>query len=480
MAKFGVRPDQIVDYLALMGDTVDNIPGVDKCGPKTAAKWLAEHGTLDAVIANAAELRRQDRREPARGAAAAAAQPAAGDDQDRRAAGAARAASWRCARATSTLLRELYTRYGFHAALRELDRRRGGAGGTRRGRQAGAEPARGGGRRRRKRRDPALARKGEYECVLDARAARRLAGAAAQRAADRLRHRDRLARPDAGAPGRPELQRRGRHAPATSRSAHDYPGAPAQLPLAEVLDALRPLLEDSGTAEGRPARQVRPARAAPPRRGGARLRRRHDAGKLRAQRRRPAPRHGFARRALPRLLDHPLRGRGRQGREADLRSRRSRSRKPPPTPPRTPTSRCACTASCRRSWRRAGRWRACTARSRCRWCRCSSAWKPTACPIDMDELRRQSAALAQRMHALQQRANELVGRPFNLDSHQAARPAAVRGTEAAGAGEDAAAARPRPTKRRWRRSPSSTSCRAWCSSTARSASCATPTPRSCR
>jgi DNA polymerase-1 len=37
MAKFGVRPDQIVDYLALMGDTVDNIPGVDKCGPKTAA-----------------------------------------------------------------------------------------------------------------------------------------------------------------------------------------------------------------------------------------------------------------------------------------------------------------------------------------------------------------------------------------------------------------------------------------------------------
>ena len=51
--KFGVRPDQIVDYLALMGDSIDNIPGVDKCGPKTAAKWLAEHGNLDAVIANA-------------------------------------------------------------------------------------------------------------------------------------------------------------------------------------------------------------------------------------------------------------------------------------------------------------------------------------------------------------------------------------------------------------------------------------------
>jgi DNA polymerase-1 len=52
-AKFGVRPDQIVDYLALMGDKVDNIPGVDKCGEKTAAKWLAEYGSLAGVIANA-------------------------------------------------------------------------------------------------------------------------------------------------------------------------------------------------------------------------------------------------------------------------------------------------------------------------------------------------------------------------------------------------------------------------------------------
>jgi len=51
--KFDVWPEQIIDYLALMGDTVDNIPGVHKCGPKTAAKWLAEHETLDAVMANA-------------------------------------------------------------------------------------------------------------------------------------------------------------------------------------------------------------------------------------------------------------------------------------------------------------------------------------------------------------------------------------------------------------------------------------------
>src|SRR5574338_139989 len=56
VGKFGVRAAQIVDYLALMGDKVDNIPGVDKCGPKTAAKWLGEHGDLDAVIANAGKV----------------------------------------------------------------------------------------------------------------------------------------------------------------------------------------------------------------------------------------------------------------------------------------------------------------------------------------------------------------------------------------------------------------------------------------
>lgn len=51
--KFGVGPQQIIDYLALMGDTVDNIPGVPKAGPKTVAKWLAEYGTLENLVANA-------------------------------------------------------------------------------------------------------------------------------------------------------------------------------------------------------------------------------------------------------------------------------------------------------------------------------------------------------------------------------------------------------------------------------------------
>ncbi|MET0518815.1 MAG: DNA polymerase I, partial [Burkholderiaceae bacterium] len=57
LAKFGVPPGRIIDYLTLMGDTVDNVPGVEKVGPKTAAKWIAEHGSLDAVIANAAQIK---------------------------------------------------------------------------------------------------------------------------------------------------------------------------------------------------------------------------------------------------------------------------------------------------------------------------------------------------------------------------------------------------------------------------------------
>jgi DNA polymerase I len=57
IAKFGVPPERIIDYLTLIGDTVDNVPGVPKCGPKTAVKWLAEYGSLEGVIANAANIK---------------------------------------------------------------------------------------------------------------------------------------------------------------------------------------------------------------------------------------------------------------------------------------------------------------------------------------------------------------------------------------------------------------------------------------
>jgi DNA polymerase-1 len=54
--KFGVPPNRIVDYLTLVGDTVDNVPGVAKVGPKTAVKWLAQYGSLDAIVEHAAEI----------------------------------------------------------------------------------------------------------------------------------------------------------------------------------------------------------------------------------------------------------------------------------------------------------------------------------------------------------------------------------------------------------------------------------------
>ncbi len=54
--KFGVPPERIVDYLTLVGDTVDNVPGVEKVGPKTAVKWLAQYGTLDNLVQHAGEI----------------------------------------------------------------------------------------------------------------------------------------------------------------------------------------------------------------------------------------------------------------------------------------------------------------------------------------------------------------------------------------------------------------------------------------
>jgi len=55
--KFGVPPERIIDYLALIGDTVDNVPGVEKCGPKTAVKWLSQYDSLDGVIEHASEIK---------------------------------------------------------------------------------------------------------------------------------------------------------------------------------------------------------------------------------------------------------------------------------------------------------------------------------------------------------------------------------------------------------------------------------------
>jgi len=120
IAKFGVGAAQIIDMLALMGDAIDNIKGVDKCGPKTAAKWLAEYGTLEGVIANAdrvggkigENLRGALPRLPLNRELVTIKTDVQLD---------APAKSMTLRERDVDTLRTLYARYGFNAALRELD-----------------------------------------------------------------------------------------------------------------------------------------------------------------------------------------------------------------------------------------------------------------------------------------------------------------------------------------------------------------------
>jgi len=243
--KFGVRADQIVDYLALMGDSVDNIPGIDKCGPKTAAKWLAEYDSLDGVIAHADAIKGK-----------------IGDNL--------RAAVTRLPlnRQLATIktdveleygpqtlplrerdaesLRALYARYGFTQALKDLDgpstptvaSDRIGLRGTEAGHARATVVADA-------TLDPALSAPGEYECI---RTPEQLDAWLAQlRGADEFAfdtETDNLDPMRANLVGISFAVEPGKavYLPL----AHNYPGAPPQLPLSETLESLKPLLQDAG------------------------------------------------------------------------------------------------------------------------------------------------------------------------------------------------------------------------------------------
>ncbi|WP_367347320.1 DNA polymerase I [Stenotrophomonas bentonitica] len=246
MEKFGVRADQIIDLLALMGDAVDNVPGVEKCGPKTAAKWLAEYQHLDGVMAAAPgmkgkigeNLRAALERLPLNRelvtirtdvALDVTPQTLALRDPD------------------VPVLGELYLRYGFTQALKELGGPAAAATAASeapvslRGTAAGyakvpaGEPATA--------LDPALSAPGEYETVLTteqlqawvarAEAAELIAFDTETDALDAMRA-NLVGISLAVEPGKA----------AYIPVGHDYPGAPAQLPRQQVLDALRPVLEN--------------------------------------------------------------------------------------------------------------------------------------------------------------------------------------------------------------------------------------------
>ena len=241
--KFGVRPDQIVDYLALVGDSVDNIPGVEKCGPKTAAKWLTEYGTLDAVIANA------DRIGGKIGENLRAALPQL--PLSRRLATIKtdvpldlRAAELVLREPDVAQLRELYRRYEFRAALKELDATPAATG-------ADAGPATAPAVREtvsvtpesKPAVDPALIVKGEYELVLNqtrfAEWLARLQGAPLVAFDCETTSLDPMRAEIVGVSFAVEPGR-GAYVPL----AHEYAGAPVQLGRDYVLAALKPLLED--------------------------------------------------------------------------------------------------------------------------------------------------------------------------------------------------------------------------------------------
>ncbi|MDR6092819.1 DNA polymerase I [Stenotrophomonas sp. SORGH_AS_0321] len=248
MEKFGVRADQIVDLLALMGDAVDNVPGVEKCGPKTAAKWLGEYQHLDGVIAAAPgmkgkigeNLRAALERLPLNRELVTIRTDVALESGPQ---------DLPLRERNVEELRELYARYGFTQALKELEGSaglapsvaseaapslRGTAAGFARGGSDAAPVAD---------LDPSLSLPGEYETVLEP--------AQLQAWVERLQHAD-LVSFDTETDALDAMRARlvGISLAVEPGKAayipinHDYPGAPAQLPMQQVLDALRPVLED--------------------------------------------------------------------------------------------------------------------------------------------------------------------------------------------------------------------------------------------
>ena len=242
-AKFGVPPQRIVDYLTLIGDTVDNVPGVDKVGPKTAVKWLAEFDSLDGIVAAADSFK------------------GATGDNLRKALDwlplgrklitvltdcdlAAHIAGWPNLDALALrevdkpALHDFYQRFGFRAWLRELDSAVSAdapAAATATAPDAAAQVGT----------QPAVALARDYQTVttwdqLDAWLAQLAAAplAAVDTETDSL---DGMRARIVGISFATEPGRA-----AYVPLAHSYADVPEQLPLQEVLDRLRPWLEDAG------------------------------------------------------------------------------------------------------------------------------------------------------------------------------------------------------------------------------------------
>ncbi len=239
-AKFDVYPEQIIDYLALVGDTSDNIPGVPKVGPKTAAKWLNEFGTIDRLLENAASITGKVG-ESLRGSLPEIELSRKLATIDCNVALEVQPEQLKCGMPNAERLRELYTRLELRSLLKQLepgDSSASDAGLPILGATAGAAPGA----------QPGKQREKHYECILT--------DAAFDAWLDRLKSSDLMAFDTettsldymkAEIVGVSFATQAG-HA-AYVPLAHSYAGAPAQLNREQVLGKLRPLLEGEHPAK---------------------------------------------------------------------------------------------------------------------------------------------------------------------------------------------------------------------------------------
>jgi DNA polymerase I len=237
-AEFGVPPERMVDFQTLVGDAVDNVPGVPKVGPKTAAKWLQEYGTLEALIARADEIKGatgENLRASLHWLPTARQLLTIKTDCDlaEKVPGLPALDALHLGQHDAAGLQAFYERYGFKSLARSLQ------GAAEPGPASEAQPTQA---------VPAVARALDYAAVLDWPAFEALLKSLW--AAD-------LVALDTETDSLDAMQARVvglslSTAPGHARYvplAHDYPGAPDQLPLQEVLERLRPWLEDGSRAK---------------------------------------------------------------------------------------------------------------------------------------------------------------------------------------------------------------------------------------
>ena len=360
LAKFGVRADQMLDLLALTGDAVDNVPGVPKVGPKTAAKWLAQYGSLDGVDRARRRDRRRRRREPARGARLAAAghasssrsRPTARCRQappiSRSRAADADAAARRCTSASSS-------RAGCATRVQAADAPDAARCHAKRAREPHCGDAPGARHARRIPRRAAGGRAPPCHALRDG-AGRGRARALARGASTRaelvcVRHRDDQPRPDAG---EASSACRSRSRPGQAcyiPLAHRYPGAPDQLDRRR--DARAPRALARGRVDARSWARTSSttstcSRTTASRFAASRTTRCSQSYVLEAHRPHDMDNLAWRHSNVKTITYDEV---ARQGREADrVRPGRASSARRR-TRPRMPTSRCSCIARCIRGSR---------------------------------------------------------------------------------------------------------------------------------